>query len=83
MNKEHKTLLEQVKDSQPVRFTPLSSVGSARDITECCVRECYNWPVTDSAGCNHVIHRIRAILTGAVSVPGSVVVVGRLEVSSS
>ena len=27
-----------------------------------CIGESYNWPVTDSAGCDHVIHRIRTIL---------------------
>jgi len=29
----------------------------------CGVGECYDWPVSDGAGCDHIIHRIRAILT--------------------
>ena len=31
----------------------------------CSVSESNNWPVSDRAGCDHVIHRIRGILTGS------------------
>lgn len=36
----------------------------------CGISKCYNWPVTDSAGSDHVIHRIRAILAGTEWLPG-------------
>ena len=32
--------------------------------SRCGVGECYNWPVSDRAGCDHIIHRIRGILAG-------------------
>ena len=33
--------------------------------SRCGIGECYDWPVSDRAGCDHVIHCIRAILAGS------------------